>query len=571
MLSNLMLVRASGMCQPVAMSMRWIPCLWLAIAPMIRAQEAPAAVSASSISEERNLAALGALAGSLSTTIEEVDRLSAELERTESEEQKRELKSRLEAEQARIGQLRESFREMVGGAEGTVFDPAKEDKATLQEQIRDLLDPLIGALREPTARLRETEEMRSTLAFWEEREKKSARVIGRIDGWLGLASKGLVKDELESARRIWVGRHAEARGQAEVLRLKIEDRENSTPSLWESLSGMISRFWKTRGLNILLAMLAAGGGYFGVRFIYRRLRQLLPRTGSGRGELTRRVCDLLAVIAAVMVAVFAVLLVFYLRGDWLLLTLAALLLFGAAWAGKTALPPYIEQIRMLLNLGFVRENERVVHLGLPWKVRKLGFQTHFSNPELDGGELRLPLRMVMGMVSRAMEPGEPWFPCKKDDWVLLKNDIHGKIIRQTPEQVVLLRPGGSLTTYRTADFLGLSPENISRGFRVQSTFGIDYSHRPVATTGVVDILTHSILEAFVRELGKEHVKSVQVELKAAGASSLDYDVLADFTGDMAARYRHIQRRIQSICVDVCNQHGWVIPYPQLTVHHGGER
>jgi hypothetical protein len=62
------------------------------------------------------------------------------------------------------------------------------------------------------------------------------------------------------------------------------------------------------------------------------------------------------------------------------------------------------------------------------------------------------------------------------------------------------------------------------------------------------------------------VRSIKVEFQSAGTSSLDYVVLADFDGSLGSRYNFIKRRIQSICVDVCNDNGWVIPFTQITVH-----
>jgi hypothetical protein len=60
--------------------------------------------------------------------------------------------------------------------------------------------------------------------------------------------------------------------------------------------------------------------------------------------------------------------------------------------------------------------------------------------------------------------------------------------------------------------------------------------------------------------------SLNVEFASAGASSLDFVVLADMAGSMDSRYQFLQRRIQRICVDVCNERGYGIPFTQITVH-----
>lgn len=544
---------------------------WLVLALAVCAADAgrdsQAGESGAPVADERSLAAMQAVAGTLGAAIREVDELSAELAESTSEERGREIKARMDAERERVEQLRGSLREMLAGAENAAFDEHGAEKSTLQDQVSELLEPLIGALREPTARMRDAETTRQALDLWSERRKAATLVVGRIDALLARQPGEPLKGELEAARRIWDGRQTEAAGQVEVLRLQVEDLESGAPTVWESISGMFSDFWKTRGLNVVLAIGTALVGFVAVRRSYRWLRRINPLRGNGKGGVMGRASDVVALALAVLTAVIAVLLVFYLRGDWLLLTLAAVLLVGAAWAGKTALPPYIDQIRMLLNLGAVREGERVIHLGLPWRVRSLGFYTVFENPELEGGELRMPLRVVMGMISRVQDPHEPWFPSRKDDWVLLDDGTYGKIIRQTPEQVVLLKLGGSLKTYPAAAFLGMMPENLSRGFRVQSRFGIDYRHQSIATGEVLETLRKALTRTLGTEFGGEAVHSVKVEFQSAGESSLDLAVLVDCTGELASRYRFIDRRIQGICVDVCTERGWGIPFKQITLHH----
>ena len=57
-----------------------------------------------------------------------------------------------------------------------------------------------------------------------------------------------------------------------------------------------------------------------------------------------------------------------------------------------------------------------------------------------------------------------------------------------------------------------------------------------------------------------------VEFKEAGASSLDHEIIADFSGKVAQNYNVLARAIQRIAVDACNKYGWVIPFTQVTLH-----
>ncbi len=542
-----------------------IAVLWILAAALSAGQEA----SIDTPPQDRNLSALTGVADPLAAAMDEVDRLLEEMEATPSAARKAELATRIEAERERVRQLRGNFREIVGGSESAGYVETEEVERTLQDQFSDLLDPLVGALREPTAKLREMEETRKDLAVWEDRFRKAERVIERIDDLLGRSEDARVQSELRSTRRLWEGRRSDAVGQVEVLRLQIDEREATTPSFWESISGGFRDFWRTRGLNLLLAVVIGVAAYLLVKKAYALLRRTNPVLRNDK-HLVSRASAILSLAAAVIAAVVAVMMVFYVRGDWLLLTLMIVLLIATAWAGKTALPPYIEQIRMLLNIGSVREGERILYRELPWEVTKLGFYTIFTNPALDGGRLRVPLKDVMGMISRQPDAKEPWFPTQDDDWAVLADGTYGKVIRQTPEQVVMLKLGGSLKTYPTAEFLEQMPENLSHGFRVTSVFGIDYAYQEKATGAVVEIFISALTTAMVGEFGREAVRSVKVEFSAANSSSLDYTVLADFSGDLGHRFKFIERMIQRVCVDVCNEQGWVIPFTQITVNRAAE-
>lgn len=62
------------------------------------------------------------------------------------------------------------------------------------------------------------------------------------------------------------------------------------------------------------------------------------------------------------------------------------------------------------------------------------------------------------------------------------------------------------------------------------------------------------------------MRQVNVEFAGAGASSLDMEALVDLDGSVAPRNRMLNRAVQRILVNACNEHGWVIPFTQVTIH-----
>ena len=140
------------------------------------------------------------------------------------------------------------------------------------------------------------------------------------------------------------------------------------------------------------------------------------------------------------------------------------------------------------------------------------------------------------------------------------------MVVQTPEIVKLKLLGGASLTVKTADYLAKSPTNLSSGFRLWVTFGLDYAHQDIITGEIPALLAEAIHSGLTDEGQGDNIHSIRVQFQEAGASSLNVAVLADFKGTAGSEYNQYQRTIQRICVDTCNRHDWVIPFQQVTVH-----
>jgi hypothetical protein len=68
-----------------------------------------------------------------------------------------------------------------------------------------------------------------------------------------------------------------------------------------------------------------------------------------------------------------------------------------------------------------------------------------------------------------------------------------------------------------------------------------------------------------KRLGKA-LQHVQVDLREASDSALTYGILVDCGPDAGQHWLMIPRWVQTALVDLCNQKGWTIPFPQLQIH-----
>lgn len=541
-------------------------------APLASSQEpdqAPGAAATPETRLERSTASLGALQRKREvkrTALKEINQklASATLddERTVLLAEKRDLQLELE-------QLSANFESIATGIDLQAFEMTQAENFDLQTEVQKLIQPLIEELKEATEAPRQIERLRGQIEHLSARQQVATEALKSVDALISeLDPDDLVqlRGALEESRESWKSRIEDMRGQLTVLRFQLESRLASRKSIISSTQTALGEFFRTRGLNLVLAIATFFLVLLGLRGAYRYISRIWPRKMNEERKFYARLIDVLYFLFVTAIALMAALLVLYATGDWVLLGITLMFIVGLAWAFKTAIPMFLEQIRLLLNLGTVRERERLIIDGIPYRVSKLSFYTLLSNPNLAGGVRRLPIKDLTEMRSRTCSKDEVWFPTHRGDWVLLADGKRGEVKHQSPDMVQIELLGGSRVTYQSADFLGQSPENLSAGFRRQARFGIDYAHQSIATTTVPGLFAKKVEEGLRARFGDDTVRSVKVEFLEAGASSLDYLIVADMDGSTAVHYEAIARSMQALCVDACNEQGWGIPFAQITIH-----
>jgi hypothetical protein len=551
--------------------MRWLfPTLLLILSCPLHGQEATAAKETSAPAldqlESEKIRALRVLTESMRAL--EAERASQRelLKKATAEEQKKEITAEIERISAKIKELKTAFTTTATGINPDENQAQNDTPLSLSEELRNIFQPAIRELREVTAQPREIENLKTQVVQWTSKLALAKYAVSQLDTLLKESKTEELTKELTSARKAWEKRLSEAETSLANNAVQLEERKRNAPSVVSLLASMLSHFWRNRGLSLLLSVLALAITLVALRRAYREFRKVSPIHKKYHDTLTTRLVDVFANLFITLASVFAMVLTLYIRNDWLLLTAVSILFIGLAWASRTALPPYFEQIRLILNLGTVREGERIIYNGLPWRIDSLHFFCVLHNPDLNGATLRLPAKTLLSSYSRPSMPKEPWFPTRIDDWVILDDGVMGKVVQQTPEQVVLVKLGGSYKTYPTLTYLAKNPENISPQFSVSTTFGLDYQYQSIATTDIPDIMQKKIYQGMVEEFGKDLVRSVNVEFASASASSLDFRITTSVSGELAPQYNVIQRMLQRGAVDAANENHWVIPFPQLTVH-----
>ncbi len=465
--------------------------------------------------------------------------------------------------------LQKSFEHIaLGGINQSILVDQLEKKINWKDELEQISMPLIATLKEITAKPRQMDALRRDIERHEKQLEEIRKALVALQYFKEQALPPLVAERIDRLSSDWTTRRDDTLRALEISRFKLSSlKEEGTAwqtTAWEA----VKEFFLGRGLTLFMAVVISIAVWIVLRSLLEMYWHILYRlrrnVGTTRAPLVLYSYRLLTAIMIVL----AVLIVFYVRGDVLLITLALVALAGVALSLRQTLPRYTAELRLLLGIGPVREDERLVYDGVPFMVNSLSVYSILRNPMLEG-VLRLPLHAMNEFTSRLVGE-EPWFPCQPGDYILLADGSFGKVMRQSIELVeIMVRD--AIVQIRTKDFLGQNIRNLSQqGFGVACTFGIDYQHQAMCLDRVPAMFQEAIVTRFEQAGLKDEIQDIMVEFKQAGASSLDYQIYMILKGSAAKAYFKAQRLIQQACVDTCNREGWIIPFTQITVHSANE-
>jgi len=500
------------------------------------------------------------------TTLAALEHLSAQMEQERAARDRARVAqdtAAADAAEKRIRDLSWQFAGLVARIDVQDFEAPQQRTFDLKAEIEELIRPLIETLKDATEEPRQIAELKARVDALQHRQRiaeDAQRAVEATARSLPAGSPAAAEIERELRER-WRPTIDGLRNEIVVLRARLAARESGQASLASSLGSAAKNFVQSSGTSVVLSILVFATVFFGLRFL---LERMLRRRSPDRG-LSLRLVEVALQTLSLLLAIGATLFVPWVRNDWLLLAVCILFLIGAGWLLIRMMPQFFEQIRLVLNIGGVREGERLLVDGLPYRVDTLRLYSRLVNPDLDGGNLRVPIQNLVGKRSRRSGDGEPWFPCRKGDVVALADGVVGVVRTQTPD-VVVVESFGAPRTYPTLEFLQKSPRNLSSGFVVSTTCSVDYRHQGEALTTIPERLARDVTAGLGTAVGAGELLDVRVEFQAAGSTSLDFVVLARFAGSVAARFFELQRRTNAIALATCTANGWTIPFPQLVVH-----
>jgi hypothetical protein len=520
---------------------------------------------ASKASPQETLTMLSSLIELQKNLKKQIDLNREKIRTSTSETEKQGLEGELAGLDRQLSDSSQDFERIATGVDSSLFGEKKSETFSWKDEVTTLVEPAIKEIKLLTARARQKTKLKDTIGELDNMKRTAHNAVLRLEKLYEATKDTAIKNEIKELLPEWRNTENRIRSKLELAQFELDQMRDKEVSIVKGMSKSIRNFLRVRGLYLIIAVITFGSVMILGRLFHQIVFRYLPGADLEKRPFHIRLLDLMLRVLTVVAAVVGLFFVLYQAEDWFLLSIAIIFFIGLSWTVRQTIPRLWQQARLMLNIGSVREGERLQLHGVPWKVETIHIFCQLYNPTLDV-RLRLPIEDLIGLVSRSYSPEEPWFPCKKGDWVVVGDRPRARVVGLTHELVETIERGGKHYLYQTADFLAQCPINLSRNFRLQVVFGISYDHQSQVTTTIPELLRTFIEEKLEAEGYAGSCLNLLVEFNEAGASSLDLIILADFKGKVADIYSRLERAIQRWCVDAAILHNWEIPFPQVTFH-----
>ncbi len=492
---------------------------------------------------------------------EEIIRIKTEIARNPQTEGATALSLNLENLGKRLDESGRDFERIATGVELSLFHPtAAPTKFNWKEELAALFEPMVKEMRALTATTRQKADLREQIELLERQAKSAGEAVDNLTALRQISKDKTMNRQLDSLLDTWKTEYSRLNSKLEVARMDFHALSSGVGD-----KGRLHNFFETRGIFLLLSLLIFVFTFALARLFFLLLARRLPTAPNGQPSLAGRFLFVFAPFLSFILALIALLAMFVIVADGFMISLLVLFGLGLLWALRQTMPHQWQRSLMLLNMGPVREGERVVLDGLPWRVDNIGLYCRLSNPALEQVR-RMPIERIFDHVSRPYDLEEPWFPCKKGDYLKLAGDSVVQVISLSVEQVCVVRVGtGMTTTYPTLAFLGMAATNLSQRFMVNTTLGLSYSLQADIVRQIPDTLRAWLQQKLDDEGYAASCLAVNCSFSKIAPSSLDLFVSLEFDGGLAPLYYRLHRALEGWCVDCCTENNWEIPFNQLVV------
>jgi len=375
-----------------------------------------------------------------------------------------ELQNELSNLESRIKHAKKSFVSIAADVEiPNIETDSRPKKRDLLQEAQQLVEPLFDAIRRVSEKPRRIEGYKTNISNLQSRMEQLDMALANIDDAIAKKKFPELEQQLTDSRLELFHERDEIKIQLDTFQRKLQRDMGDRRTVVEIITTEAQNFFDSKGRNLIIALIVFLSSLW--FFFYTRRFVFSSKLLRTKLKPLSKPLELTYGLLAFLLSIFSVLFTLHFLNDWFLVTLITLFLIALIWSFKTLITVFVSEARLALNLGTVKQGERVIWQGLPWLVKSLGFKSVLINEALQGGKVILPARIVTSMLSRESAEDEPWFPTQVGDYVVLEDGVTGQIEAQTPETVVV-RVRNAKKHYSATAFIAQNPVNLSAGFEI---------------------------------------------------------------------------------------------------------
>lgn len=461
-----------------------------------------------------------------------------------------ELASAVSSLEKRLQREKIGFVALASGVELTIpeAESTSAKKRDLIQELQQLVEPLLDAIQRVSEKPRRIEYFKSKIASLSEQLTLMNKALANLDLALQQKKYPALEEKLKASKEALTHDRDEIQVRLNSLERQLNRDLGDHRTVLQVVTESVRGFFAVKGKNLLIALMV----FIVVLWsLLRFKRTLFSSRLSARMGAVAKPLQMVYGVVATLLATVAVILTLHFLHDWFLVTSLVLLLLAFAWSSKAVITHFIGETKLALNLGPVKQGERVVWQGIPWLVKSLGFRSVLVNEALEGGTVMLPASALTGMLSRPYVKNEPWFPTKVGDWVLLDDGTYGKVETQTPETVVL-DTYLSKKHYASLAFLAQNPQNYSNGFELSTEILIRHT-APIPSYSVLnEKLTKLIRE---KQSAQSDLTAIESEIYPISNQMSKIWVKAECHGRLAASREAVRRGLHQTVGEISGEIG----------------
>lgn len=284
--------------------------------------------------QQNTLEILKSIIASRTTLKQRMDEKKQAMDKASSETEKQYLSEELAALDKQMAETVTDFEMTASGVEIGLFMTKKKERFDWKNELLSLAEPGIMELKRLTANARYKSKLNDELDKYQELLPVAIKARIRIESLISQAKDPALAAALKNILPEYKGLESQIKNKVDLAQLKLDEIERQERSVIDSTQDSVKKFFKTRGLYLVLAILAGIGVVLLIKFLYRTLIRLVPGYKLEYRPFHIRVLELVYRGMMLALTVLAVIAVFYFVEDWVLLSLAIIFIMGVIWAAK---------------------------------------------------------------------------------------------------------------------------------------------------------------------------------------------------------------------------------------------